>query len=102
MLVSNGFPSFPKPPPEPGSNIRGRVVVKDMYDHEQNNWPDRFMFAPRVGDQIQAEDGRRLTVLDIVHTVMDGQPNVRIEIGVDKNSITPVEGGGSPTGVEGY
>ena len=88
MLVSNGFPSFTKPPPS--SNIRGRVVVKDMYDHEQNNWPDRFMFAPRVGDQIQAEDGRRLTVLDIVHTIMDGQPSVRIE------------GGGSMTGVEGY
>lgn len=80
-------------PPPPDTSVRGRVVVKDMYDHEENNWPGRFIFAPRVGDQIQAEDGRRLTVLDIVHTIIDGMPDVRIEVGVDKGGITPTEGG---------
>ena len=92
MLVTGSFPSFP--PPTPKNYIKGNVVVKDMYDSEQNNWPSEFVFAPRVGDQIQSEDGRRLSVLDIVHTVMDGQPSVRIEVGVDRNAVTPMEGGG--------
>jgi len=86
------FPSMPME--QTDDYIRGNVVVKDMFDQERNNWPSQFVFAPRVGDQIQAEDGRRLTVLDIVHTIMDGKPTVRIEIGVDRNNVTPMEGGG--------
>ena len=75
------------------TGIKCQVVVKELYDNEENTWPDRFLFAPKIGDIIQSDDGRRLTVLDVVHTVSEGAPMVIVEIGVDKNNVTPTEGG---------
>ena len=90
MIISNSMmPSMPAT-----NYISCRVVVKDMYDHEENDWPVEFKFAPRRGDTIQAEDGRRLDVLSIIHTVQNGGPVVLVEVGVDKSQVTPMEGGG--------
>lgn len=98
MIISNAF-AGPTPfrPPEPKKYIRARVVVKDMYDQGDSRWPGRFVVAPKLGDTLQSDDGRRLQILEVVHSIIDDEPAVTLEIGVDKNAVTPTEGGGSST-----
>ena len=102
MLVNNAFPSIPPPmayvPQSTPSGIPGKVIVLEMYNNEENEWPGEFLFAPRRGDVVQAEDGRRLDVLNVVHTIIEGRPVCQIEVGADKNAVTATTGGGGPVG----
>ena len=103
MIVKGGaFPFNPFSGEPADDYVRAKVIVKGMYDETESIWPDKFLSLPRMGETIQAEDGRRLTVLEIVHSLVEGRAVVQLEVGVDKNSVTPMEGGGSPTAVEGY
>jgi len=96
MIINNAFPGpTPFKPPEPKKYIRARVVVKDMYDQGESRWPNRFVVTPNMGDTVQSDDGRRLQVLEVIHSIIDDEPTVTLEIGVDKNAVTPSTGGGS-------
>jgi len=90
MLVSGGFPMFSQQP----SGIKAKVVVKEMFDQGDDVWPDNFASAPQRGDTVQSDKGRRLSVLDVVHLVQNGAPIIQVEIGVDRTTSTPIEGGG--------
>ncbi|GAG00842.1 unnamed protein product, partial [marine sediment metagenome] len=71
-----------------------QVMVKDMFDAGDDAWPDRVSCAPRRGDTVQSDKGRRLSVLEVVHTTLNGNPLVLVEIGVDRNDNTATGGGG--------
>ena len=71
-----------------------RVVVLDLYDTEQDVWPSDFNHAPQEGEQIMSESGRTLTVLNVVHAMMNGYPVTYLEVGVDTRKVTPTSGAG--------
>lgn len=84
------------------AGIQARVIVKDMFDRGDDQWPDRFMVRPVRGDSVQSSTGRRLSVLDVVHGTVNGEPILQVEIGVDRGSGYPIEGGSETAGVEGF
>ena len=97
MIASNSFPAFSQQAISQDNGdkgIRARVVVKNMFDQGNDLWPDRFAVRPQRGDSIESADGRRLSVLDVVHTMADNVPMLQVEIGVDHNNVTPSAGGG--------
>jgi len=89
-----GFPQPPRQEPEP-VGIRAIVVVKEMYDTAgDDRWPNRFTIPPRIGDMVQSEAGRRLKVVDVVHSMESGYPVLMIEVGKDYTSNTATGGAG--------
>ena len=91
MLVSNGFPAMQRPEPE---GIPAQVVVKEMFDQGDDMWPERFRTVPRRGDSVLSNKGRRLSVLDVVHSMQNGNPLLQVEIGVDRTEAVATGGGG--------
>ena len=91
MIVQGNFPQFSKPE---STGIRATVIVKEMFDHGNDVWPDRFYVRPQRGDTVQSANGRRLSVLDVVHAVQNNEPVLQVEIGVDHNNNTATTGAG--------
>lgn len=60
--------------------IRG-VCTTRLDGYERAAWPTVFAFAPRVGDRVEASDGRSLAVTSVTHAVDDrGRMLVRVEL----------------------
>jgi hypothetical protein len=92
VINSTAMPlTFPKPVQ---SGIRAAVIVKDMFDQGNDVWPERFAVRPQRGDTVQSANGRRLSVLEVVHAEQNGQPILQVEIGVDHNDNIATGGGG--------
>ena len=95
MLYNNEQMQF-KPPmyPEKPTGIKAAVIVKDMFDSGNDVWPESFAVRPQKGDTVQSANGRRLSVLEVVHAMQNGDAVLQVEIGVDHNNNTATGGGG--------
>lgn len=58
----------------------------NLDDFKRCEWPDEFLAVPRVGDYVEAADGKRLRVCAITHLVIPpgrlGKPGpcIRVEL----------------------
>ena len=85
--------SFKSEPPSP--NIKYIVLEMDL---GSENWPTKFNFPPKEGDNVQSESGRTLKITEIIHCA----DNTTIKLGRELGGSTGIEGAGTgPISVEG-
>lgn len=84
---------FSRPPEEP-EFIKAICVIPDLFSVGDDVWPSLFRMEPRVGDYVESNLGRRLRVNDVIHKMIDFEPQIELELGRSSVSdVTPSEGG---------
>jgi len=87
---------FPKSEPEK-KWINARCIIPDLFSVGDDQWPTEFAMEPREGEFVESLDGgRRLKIVRVVHRKGDYEPVIELELGTDRTSVTPTEGGAVP------
>ena len=87
------FPQFKQEPPET-KWVKAICVIADLFTVGDDSWPTEFRIAPREGDFVESNQGRRLKVIRVTHKIGNESPVLELELGRDVTSVTPTNSSG--------
>jgi len=85
--------------PDESKWIKARCVIPDIMTVGDDTWPTEFRMEPRMGEFVESSDGRRLKIIQVTYRKGEDGPLIELELGADRSSVTPSEGGGGAEGI---
>jgi hypothetical protein len=90
------IPVVEKEPPSDPTWIPIKCLL-DSIEDLADEWPRFVRELPRIGDLFMSREGKRKSVLTVIHTIdSESRPLIQVELGTKKyTDVTATGGGGS-------